>query len=80
MSRERQPLPADACSFYQRAQFRNIDDDDFGADPWGLMSNEQIETHEAARDAEDEKDPPCGKCSVCAEVAAQDESVPEWVR
>ena len=69
-----------ACSFWQRQQGRDADDNGFGFSPWDLMTPAQAEAHQAARDAEDEKDPPCGKCDACAESQAEDESLPEAYR
>lgn len=58
-------LPNDACSFWARQEFRNIDVNAFGYRP--TVSPEAAEAYEEAQDAEDRADQPCGGCSVCVE-------------
>ncbi len=68
-------LPADACSYWQRAQMRDIDETGFGCSPFDLMTEKQVDLYIADQDAADEKDPPCGTCTCCvcdAEAHEQD--------
>lgn len=73
-----QQLPADACSYWQRAQGRDADDDGFGCSPWSLMTPEQAEVHQLAREQEDDQDPPCGKCVCCLESAESADHDGPW--
>lgn len=64
------PLPDDACSFWHRAQMREIDMHGFGFTP--SFSEAQAEAIHDAEEREDEKDPPCGLCVCCLEAVAED--------
>ena len=64
-----QPLPAGACSFWHRQVYRHVDDEGFGIRAQSLMTEAQIDRQDAAREEEDRKDPPCGKCVCCIEHA-----------
>lgn len=68
-------MTAAPCSYWVRQEVRHIDDNGFGFSPWDLMTPAQAERHQAARDAEDEKDPPCGICAACV---ADDDFMPAW--
>lgn len=61
--------PGAPCSYWQRQEFRHINDHGFGASPYDFMTTEQAEAHQTARDTEDANDPPCGSCRFCKEVA-----------
>jgi hypothetical protein len=54
------PLPADACSYWQRAFSQEVRDTAFGGVPYSNATAE-------ADDAADQKDPPCGVCTCCIE-------------
>lgn len=76
-------LAEDACSYYQRQQLRDADQNRknaFGASPYDFMSKDQAEARQQVQDEHDRKDPPCGQCSVCKEAAAEDAKLPEWAR
>lgn len=69
-------LPEGACSYWQRQQFREATDEGFGASPFSLMTPEECERFETARDEEDDKDPPCGSCPSCKEPRCDDVALP----
>lgn len=49
------------CTYYQRAEWRNIDD---MIGPHGLTA-EQAEAVAEREQEEDRRDPPCGRCDAC---------------
>ena len=76
-----QTLPSDACSYWQRQQWRDANENGFGASPYSFMTAEQAEEHGMRQMAEDESDPPCGACTCCGMEEAGDdptEAMEEW--
>ena len=62
-------LPAGACTFWQRAELREIDAHGFGYRP--TLSDDECAAAAEREETEDEKDPACGTCACCIESAAE---------